>query len=254
MPLVPENFTEFLYWFKEQTETFWRQNPRTETYYNTHEEWPAGICWVGLSATEIDRVEATYAIRFTPDHREFLRVLHTLDQPYTYVEEATAEQAEERWPSNLCYNWLTGEVAIRRKLAQPYKDLHEGWLPVWGPRPPTEEQRAAGFERQFSKAPLLLPLHNHRYLVSEPQQAGNPVLSVWGSDIIIYGWNLRSYLLHEFAEYLPDLALGNEEVAAILQADAPASLTKRIPFYEDYIQTHNGWPPRTGDYGPILSP
>ncbi|MGI4871953.1 MAG: metallophosphoesterase [Janthinobacterium lividum] len=267
MLCIPENLTEFLYWFKEQTEEFWRQNPRTETYYDTHEEWPAGIRWTGLSEAEIDRVEVTYGIRFTPDHREFLRILHTLDQPYTYVEEATAEQAEERRQGNICYNWLTDEADIRWRLAQPYQDLHRDWLPVWGPEPATEAERAAGFARQFGKAPLLLPLRSHRYLVSEPQQPGNPVLSMHGFDIIIYGWNLRSYLLSEFAEYLlvqltePVLENGEvvdwnykPEVAAIFQADYAASLSRRIPFYEDYIQTHNGWPLRAGDYGPILMP
>jgi hypothetical protein len=252
---IPENFTDFLYWFKEQTEAFWRRNPRTETYNDTHEEWPAGIRWAGLSEAEIDHAQATYAVQFTPDHREFLRILHTLNQPYTYVEEATAEKVEERRLENLCYNWLTDKATIRRRLAQPYQDLYGGWLSVWGPKPATEAERAAGFAQRFGKAPLLLPLHSHRYLVSEPRQPDNPVLSMWGFDIIIYGWNLRSYLLNEFSEYLADSSPGNVEIDATHQSDYAASLTRRIPFYEDYIQTWNGWPPRASvdGYGPILT-
>ena len=263
---IPENLTDFLYWIKEQTEAFWGRHPHTEGSSGGYREWPVGIRWVGLSEAEIDRVEAAYAVRFTPDHREFLRVLHALDQPYTYVEEATPEHAEDRTQEIFFYNWLKDEVAIRRKLALPYKDLHGGWLPAWGPRPATEEELAAEFAQQFSKAPTLLPLMGHRYLVSEPQQPGNPVLSVWGSDIIIYGWNLRSYLLHELREYLsteltnPVIEDGKvvdwedkPEVAAIFQADYTASLSQRIPFYEDYIRTWNGWPPRADEYGPILT-
>lgn len=267
MLYIPENLTDFLYWIKEQTEGFWRQNPRTEASTGCYQEWPASIHWVGMSETEIYRVEATYGIRFTPDHREFLRILHALDQPYTYVEEATAEYAECRTQEILFYNWLTEETEIRRRLANPYEDLHKGWLPVWGPKPATEVEQALGFARQFSKAPALLPLMSHRYLVSEPLQPGNPVLSMRGSDIIVYGWNLRSYLLHELGDYLgveltdPVIEDGEivdwedkSEIAAIYQADHTASLGRRIPFYEDYIQTWNGWPPRDSEYGPITTP
>lgn len=251
MSYIPDNFTEFLYWFKEQTEAFWRRNPRTETYNDTYKEWPAGIRWAGLSEAEIDHIEATYAVQFTPDHREFLRILHTLNQPFIYVEEATAGKAEQRRLENLCYNWLTDEATIRQRLAQPYQDLHGGWLPEWGPKPATEAEQAEGFAQQFGKAPLLLPLHSHRYLVSEPCQSGNPVLSMWDFDIIIYGWNVRSYLLNEFAEYLIGSTSEDGEIDSIYQADYAASLTRRIPFYEDYIQTWNGWPPRADKHGRI---
>ena len=263
---IPENLTDFLHWIKEQTEGFWRQNPRTEPATGYYEKWPAGIYWVGMSEAEIDRAEAVYNVRFTPDHRDFLRILHALDQPYTYIDEI--EQPIYLTQKKLFYNWLTDEADIRHRLARPYEDLHQDWLLAWGPKPATEAERAAGFAQHFSIAPTLLPLMGHRYLISEPLQSGNPVLSMWGSDIIIYGWNLRSYLLSELREYLgveltyPVIEDGEvvdwedkPEVAAIFQADHAASLSRRIPFYEDYISTWNGWPPRAGEYGygPILT-
>lgn len=51
-------------------------------------------------------------------------------------------------------------------------------------------------------APRLLPIYSHRYLLAEPCRAGNPVFSVYQSDIIVYGTDLRTYLLHEFADLL----------------------------------------------------
>lgn len=266
---IPANLTAFLYWLKDQTETFWRQNPRVEPTNGCYQEWPAGVHWVGMTEAEIEQVEARYAVRFTPDHREFLRVLHTLNQPTTYVEEASESGLEDRTERLLFPNWLTDESEIRIRLAQPHEDLHKHWLPEWGPKPASEEERAAGFAQQFSQAPALLPLQGHRYMVSEPLQPGNPVLSMMGTDIIVYGWNLRSYLLQELREYLavnladPVLENGEladwedkPEVAAIFQADQAASLILRIPFYENFIQTWNGWPPRAdgqGSYGPILT-
>jgi len=61
----------------------------------------------------------------------------------------------------------------------------------------------AAFEvaRRFvEQAPRLIPIHSHRYLPAEPNTAGNPVFSVYQADIIHYGRNLRSYLLHEFGK------------------------------------------------------
>lgn len=265
---IPEDFTEFLYWFKERTETFWRQNPRVEEMGGRFTEWPAGIHWIGLSEAEIDAVEARYNVRFTPDHREFLRVLHALDQPYTHVIPPDSWDEGGSEAERLCYNWLTEEEEIRRRLGNPYEDLHTKWLPVWGPKPATAEQQLAAFNERFGQAPALLPIHIHRYVVSEPLEAGNPVLSMmWNADIIVYGWNLRYYLLAEFYDYLdlpPELEFDEEDqqwyaqwkphAHYVTERDRAIRLGLRIPFYEDFIETSQGWPPRAEGQrlGPIL--
>ncbi|TLM95530.1 hypothetical protein [Hymenobacter jeollabukensis] len=273
---IPENLTEFLYWFKERTETFWRQNPRVEEMWGGRfTEWPAGIHWIGLSEAEIDAVEARYNVRFTPDHREFLRVLHTLDQPYTHIIPPDSWDEGGPVAERLCYNWLTQEEEIRRRLGNPYEDLHTKWMPVWGPKPATAEQQLAAFNERFAQAPALLPIHIHRYVVSEPLEAGNPVLSMmWGADIIVYCWNLRHYLLYEFGQYLDMPPESYEsyfdeedqewyervpEFSRIYEQALATSFGRRIPLYEDFIQTSQGWPPRADDpgsngYGPILTP
>jgi hypothetical protein len=56
----------------------------------------------------------------------------------------------------------------------------------------------------------LIPIYGHRYLVGEPCCAGNPVLSVHQSDIIVYGRDLREYLLREFAADLGGRALRDD--------------------------------------------
>lgn len=40
----------------------------------------------------------------------------------------------------------------------------------------------------------------HRYLPAEPCEAGNPVLSVHQTDIIVYGHDLRAYLRNEMTD------------------------------------------------------
>jgi hypothetical protein len=46
--------------------------------------------------------------------------------------------------------------------------------------------------------PRLVPVFSHRYLPAEPHLSGNPVLSVYQTDIIYYGSNLKRYIAHEF--------------------------------------------------------
>ncbi len=46
-------------------------------------------------------------------------------------------------------------------------------------------------------APKLIPLLSHHYLPATPHEAGNPVFSVYQSDVIYYGTNLDEYFKRE---------------------------------------------------------
>jgi hypothetical protein len=52
----------------------------------------------------------------------------------------------------------------------------------------------------LAAAPQLLPLYAHRFLPAGHGTHGNPVLSIWGTDIIYYGKDLADYISHEFDE------------------------------------------------------
>jgi hypothetical protein len=51
-----------------------------------------------------------------------------------------------------------------------------------------------------SDAPKLIPLVSHRDLPEEPNEAGNPVFSVYQSDVICYGRHLVDYFEREFVD------------------------------------------------------
>ena len=44
----------------------------------------------------------------------------------------------------------------------------------------------------------MIPVFAHRYLPASPWASGNPVFSIYQTDIIYYGLNLPSYLFAEF--------------------------------------------------------
>jgi hypothetical protein len=83
---------------------------------------------------------------------------------------------------------------------------HNGfWWPEWGERPRELQRAIEQAKAHLAASPFLIPVYGHRYLPTEPLEAGNPVLSVWQTDIIYYGRDLRSYLANEFgaAHQLP---------------------------------------------------
>ena len=186
--LVPENITDFLNWFKEATEASWaNQDLLSFGYIEIH-----NAKWVGMKESEIIDVERKYKIKFPPDYREFLKILHTVN----------FKPKEDQF----YFNWLEDDQIIIDKLNWPYYSISKDkiWLKSWGTIPDKEVEILNRFNKWYEDAPKLIPVFGHRYVISEPCKSGNPILSVWGSDTIIYGWDLKHYLLSEFSEYMPE--------------------------------------------------
>lgn len=214
----PEFGEEFLDWFRERTEAAWASyTPRTFEDYvvaGVGSAWQPGTRWLGgLTEVEIDEIERTWALAFPPDYRLFLRRLHAVDRRmavahYMAYDERSGESHLVPYERPAFYNWLTDTEALRGRFAW----LHEGlefdvehdvpWRETWGPKPVTLDAQKQRVRELVAEAPQLIPVFAHRYLLAEPHCTGNPVLSIYQSDIIVYGYDLRSYLLHEFYDLL----------------------------------------------------
>jgi hypothetical protein len=90
-----------------------------------------------------------------------------------------------------------------------------------GKAPPALVDAVAVARRQVTAAPRLIPIYGHRYLPALPATAGNPVLSVYQTDVIYYASDLRAYIAREFGSD------GND----ISDTAAPRS----VPFWSDLI-------------------
>jgi hypothetical protein len=260
---IPEGYIEFLHWVKERTESFWSKDPGQSTDKDfTCEEWIYGAKWVPLNDAEIDAVEEKYGVKFMPEHRAFLKILHTIDRKEKIVHSPCNEGEQpiiEEKP--YFYNWLQDETEIRSRLNWPYDTIladvlgaNGTWLQSWGKRPSSDEERTRIFTEWLNKAPQLLPLTSHRFLVSSPELTDRPVLSVYGSDIIVYGWDLRLYLLEELHSDLNLLeAVYDEEdecyytesckeLKAIRATSFAAAPQKDIPYWKEMILIwSSGW-------------
>lgn len=94
-------------------------------------------------------------------------------------------------------------------LEWPYNGIcfdvenNQFWMREWGEKPDNLEEALYIAKRYVFRAPILIPIFSHRYIPSEPEMAGNPVYSVYQTDIIFYGYDIPSYLNNEFNVPLP---------------------------------------------------
>ena len=139
----------------------------------------------GLSVAEVEAVESTWAFRFPPDLRKLL----------TFMLPVSSRFPDWRRPDS---------DAIRDQLTWPADGLcfdiehNDFWIDAWGKKPQALEAACAIARRAVAEAPPLIPIYGHRYLPADPPVEGNPVFSVYQTDIIYYGFDLPSYLAAEF--------------------------------------------------------
>jgi len=146
----------------------------------------AGVSFeAGLSATELRAAELRFGFTFPPDLAEFLAVglpVGTGFPTWRHLDD-----------DKLCgsFDW-------------PYEGMcfdieHNTFWPLqWGPRP-HDLQHAFDIARgHIAAAPILIPIRGHRYLPASPSSAGNPVFSVYQTDIILYGVDLENYFQNEY--------------------------------------------------------
>jgi hypothetical protein len=105
------------------------------------------------------------------------------------------------------------------------------WLPDWGPVPATFSECVGSVRARLRRSPPLLPMLGHRRLVvSRDEGEGHaPVISIHGTDTIVYGYTLRDYLIHEF-----QLAGASEPT------DAVRARLAAIPFWGPLLD-YNGY-------------
>jgi hypothetical protein len=146
-----------------------------------------GLQWgPAYTQGELDDAQARWSIRFPPD----LVGLYREHRPL--------------FPEPGAIDWVgTAPEVIRERLDWPLEgfwfDVQHGnlWWPEWGEKPQRAEEQLELLRAAFRKAPVLIPLYAHRYIPETPSEAGNPVFSVYQSDIIHYGSDLMDYLERE---------------------------------------------------------
>jgi hypothetical protein len=138
-----------------------------------------------LTEAETCSAEDMWQIRFPPDLRRFLQVV---------------------LPSGFAFpDWRHPGDALAKQLRAPVDGVlfdvkRSGyWYSGWGERPAATEDAVSLASKQLRSVPRLIPVYGHRYIPQEPMMAGNPILSVVQTDIVVYGSDLEDYIAREFS-------------------------------------------------------
>lgn len=260
---IPAGFTDdFLAWFRERTEATWAtyRSQTLDDYIAAGAggtDWQQGTRWTGgLTEEQIAMIEQRWHLRIPPDYRLFLRRLHAVDRPrrgarytdpYNHPDEAGAPSHLVPHEAPSFRNWLVDSQPIQSALNWLWEGLafdiehNQLWRPSWGPLPATLSAQKARVRELVAQAPRMIPVYAHRYLLAEPCQADNPVFSIYQSDVVVYGPDLRAYLLAEFAGLL-GLDERETQRAATHGQQRREAFYNAIPFWGD-LYAHNNMPP-----------
>jgi hypothetical protein len=165
----------------------------------------------GLNEEEINEIEELYNIQFPPDLKEFLMFALPISNGFVNWKDKSKENIAK---INDRLNWTLEGIIF---------DIEQNgfWMKEWGEKPSSLKDAMEVATMYYNKAPKLIPICSHRYISSTPLEKGNPIMSVFQTDIIYYGENLYSYLLVEF---------GFKKYEDIVFKEI-----KSIPFWSDII-------------------
>jgi hypothetical protein len=248
---MPQSHTmdeQFFIQLRDKTEEKWRAyQPLTFEEFLAQDKisyiWQPNTKWLGLSDPALEALEQRWSLRFPPDYRLFLKILHCLDKPITIATYDGDTREIIPADSSLFHNWQTDTHLLTNAYQQIIDDLryevvhNNVWKPGWGRKPVSKYGQSQQIGVLISQAPKLIPIYDHRFLLSEPYQAGNPVISIRQSEIVIYAPDFYSFLCKDFSDLL-DL-----DKEALKQIDAEAkqmskerySSYKSIPFWGELI-------------------
>jgi hypothetical protein len=145
----------------------------------------------GLTDSEIGLAEEWGQFRFVPDLRAFLQTA----LPVAW----NTQHGRREFP-----RWRHDGAIIKNAQAWICEGIefdilnNHFWLEAWGEKPLVIDDAFNVARQHLSSAPLMIPIYSHRHIPAEPYEAGNPVFSIYQTDIIYYGTDLESYLQNEF--------------------------------------------------------
>jgi len=155
----------------------------------------------GLTDAELARIERDYGFEFADDHRTFLAAGLPLSAPPEQSRARQQGQARrEPWP-----NWRDGDPdGLRGQLDWPIEgalfDVENNglWLSAWGQCPSGTREALDTARWHLTRVPKMIPVYGHRYLPAGRGTHGHPVLSIYQTDIVVYGLDLADYIDKEF--------------------------------------------------------
>jgi hypothetical protein len=171
----------FLSDFKRRTEATWAHATIDPKIYGF--QFQSGTHWLpGLSEQQIRDYEVAVDAKFPDDFREILGFMNGTDKPTLNIYGGECAPKESvgvySYPRDLDHvKQRISEVATNRAGIQ---------------------EELLDYDFSLSPKARLVPIFAHRYVVCDPDRATSVVLSICGTDAVVYGDTLQLYLEKEF--------------------------------------------------------
>jgi hypothetical protein len=150
----------------------------------------------GLLDIEVAQIQEKFDINFPPDLKQFLQLQLPISEGFiNWRQGLINEHAAQKIWNMLNWAWEGMLFCITN---------NNFWVESWGNKPGDHERTVKIAKQHYDSYPKLIPIYGHRFIPGEPNEAGNPVFSVYGMDIIYYGYNLATYFANEFYFKLND--------------------------------------------------
>jgi len=180
---MPSITADFIARFRQDAEARWSDCRIRLGLYGF--QFQAGTKWLpGLSEPQIDEYEGRVGFAFPYDVRLLLSQINGTDLPTLNVY---GDCGEPHRTGLGVYSYPRDIDQILLMIQDVTPDRHEI----------AEVLGMEDFDLPDDAG--LLPFYSHRYVVCGSDRASSPVLSIVGTDAIVYGEDLRQYLVAEFS-------------------------------------------------------
>lgn len=175
----------FLGEFKRRTESRWEHEDINPSIYGF--QFQRGTRWNrGLTEGEIETYQAVLGVQFPNDFNHMLRLMNGTDLPTVNIYSSSGKPQRISVGVYSYPRDLSIVQELRRGAEQDRDEI-------------AAELSDQGFELESNAN--LVPIFSHRYIICGTDPGKSIVLSIVGTDAIVYGNSLRTYLQ---AEFLPN--------------------------------------------------
>ncbi len=174
---IPDNPNIFFRWLKKMSEKIWEnlEMKRGIFGFQTQKETK----WLeGLTEAEITEYEIELGFAFPEIYKFYLRNMNGTDKPAinNYGDSEIIAYAPDY------YSFPRDLEAVKDRIRWIYDEFF------------IDEE-----EIKREKIPHIIPIVGHRFLIAD-NCAENPVLSMYGRDVVVYAPNLQKFLIADIFE------------------------------------------------------
>lgn len=152
----------------------------------------------GLTDNEIEAVEKAFDAPLPPDFKLFLQAGVIRDNPPAKDSKVISRPYYPDWshPEEVA---VKSQDWIEQHVFKFDIEKNGYWYKEFGDKPTNSAHAVQQALEVIRTWPPLFPIHGHRFIPSNPHNAGNPVLSVrQATDTVYYGMNLLEHLSMDF--------------------------------------------------------